>query len=164
MNEVTEIPLEAPEGFKITIEDFTKEKATVDGIDAESLYSGEVSFKIASENDQAVLVAIKEVAEDGSESYTRLICSTDEASGEHSFTITVDQDVTIALAFKGDVNLDGTVDLKDSLKLKKYIAGDAEQISEELQILAGDVNGDGSPDLKDMLAVKKAIAGAPLAW
>ncbi|MBQ5977010.1 MAG: S8 family serine peptidase [Oscillospiraceae bacterium] len=159
VNEVTEIPLEAPEGFKITIEDFTKEKATVDGIDAESLYLGEVSFKIASENDQAVLVAVKEVAEDGSESYTRLICSTDEASGEHSFTITVDQDVTIALAFKGDVNLDGEVKASDATMIKRMVAGTYE-FTKALSELTADVNGDGSVKSSEATMISRSITGS----
>ena len=151
------------EGFRITIEDF-KTNAAVTGIEGDSLYSGEVTFTVSAENDQAVLVAVREVAEDGTESYTVLACTTDAESGEHSFTLNVEKDTTLVMVFKGDVNLDGAVDLKDNLKLKKYIAGDAGQITETIQILAGDVNGDGSPNLKDMLAIKKAIAGAPLAW
>ena len=142
----------------VVIEDFTKGKATVDGIDADSLYLGEVSFKVASENDQAVLVAIKEVAEDGSESYTRLICSTDAASGEHSFTLTVDQDVTIVLAFKGDVNLDGAVKASDATMAKRALAG-TYQITKALAELTADVSGDGVLKSSDATMISRSLAG-----
>ena len=146
VNEVTEISLEAPEGFKITIEDFTKEKATVDGIDAESLYLGEVSFKIASEKDQAVLVAVKKTAAEDS-SYERVACVTGE-DGVHSFTITVTEDTTVAIVFKGDTDLNSVVDGKDGNMVSRY-AVNKFSITNPLILLAVDVDSSGTVDGKD---------------
>ena len=54
----------------------------------------------------------------------------------------------------GDVNGDGSVDMKDVLVLRKYIAG----MSGEIDRVAADVNGDGSIDMKDVLMTRKYIA------
>ncbi|MBQ5977952.1 MAG: dockerin type I repeat-containing protein [Oscillospiraceae bacterium] len=145
------------EGFRISIEDFTKAKATVTGIEAGSLYSGEVSFTVSSADDMAVLFVVKEVGEDGTETYTRLVCSTDETSGEHSFTITVDKDTTIALAFKGDVNLDGAVKSSDATMIKRTIAGTYE-ITKALGRLTADVNSDGEVKSSDATMLSRSIA------
>ncbi len=162
VNDVTEIKF--GDGFKITVEDFTKEKATVTGIEAESLYSGEVSFNVASGNDQAVLVAIKEVANDGTESYTVIPCVTGE-DGTHSFKITVDADVTIALVFRGDVNLDARVNLRDAQTIKNAIADELEEPLTAIARLAGDANNDKRFNLRDAQLVKNVIAGDDeIAW
>lgn len=165
VNDVTEIELKAPvEGFKITIEDFTKAKATVDGIAEDNLYSGEVSFKLTSNNDQAVLVAVKEVAEDGTETYTLVPCVTGE-DGTHSFTITVEADMTIALAFRGDVNLDARVNLRDAQMIKNAIADELEEPLTAIARLAGDANNDNRFNLRDAQLIKNVIAGDDeIAW
>ena len=143
-------------GYIVTVTSYCGENATVN-LNSGGSYQGEISFTVLSVRDQAVLVTVK----NGS-NYTVLPCTPD--GNRHMFTLNVTKDTEIVVAFKGDANLDGTVDLKDNLKLKKYIAGDVGQVSDEVQLLAGDVNGDGSVDLKDLLAIKKAIAGAAFAW
>ena len=165
VNDVTEIELKAAaEGFKITIEDFTNAKATVDGIAEDNLYSGEVSFKLTSNNDQAVLVAIKDVAEDGTETYTLVPCVTGE-DGTHSFTITVEADMTIALAFRGDVNLDARVNLRDAQTIKNAIADELEEPLTAIARLAGDANNDNRFNLRDAQLIKNVIAGDDeIAW
>ena len=145
---------ETADEYTITLTDKTKGAAQT-SLDLNAKYSGEVSFTVSAS--QAVLVAVK-----NGDAYTVLPCTT--VGGEHSFTLNVTGDTEIALAFKGDVNLDGSLDLKDSLWVKKYVAGDAGQIGDQIQLLAGDVNADGSVNLKDLLAIKKAIAGSPFAW
>ena len=130
---------------------------SVTGIEAGSLYSGEVSFTVSSADDMAVLFVVKEVGEDGTETYTRLVCSTDETSGEHSFTITVDKDTTIALAFKGDVNLDGAVKSSDATMIKRTIAGTYE-ITKALGRLTADVNSDGEVKSSDATMLSRSIA------
>lgn len=54
----------------------------------------------------------------------------------------------------GDTNGDGSIDMKDVLLLRKFIAGQDVQIIED----ACDVNADDEIDLKDLLAVRKYIA------
>ena len=58
----------------------------------------------------------------------------------------------------GDVDGDGSVNMKDVLFLRKVIAG-AETLTEE-QAKRADVNGDGEVNMKDVLALRKIIAGA----
>ena len=152
---ITWVPYgETADEYTITLTDKTKGAAQT-SIDFTAKYSGVLTFTVSA--DSAVLVAVK-----NGDEYMVLPCTT--VSGEHSFTLNVTGDTEIALAFKGDVNLDGSLDLKDSLWVKKYVAGDAGQIGDQIQLLAGDVNADGSVNLKDLLAIKKAIAGSPFAW
>ena len=152
---ITDEPLER---FTITVTDYTKGKAQT-SLDLTASYRDLVNFTVTSEGDRAVLVAIRQ--EDGL--LSRVYC-TDDENGEHQFSLIVYSDKELVIAFKGDVNLDGSLDLKDSLRVKKYVAGDAGQIGDQIQLLAGDVNADGSVNLKDLLAIKKAIAGSPFAW
>ena len=64
----------------------------------------------------------------------------------------------IDLHLAGDVNGDGSVDMKDVLKLRKVIAG-SETLTKELEALA-DVDGDGNVNMKDVLLLRKILAGA----
>ena len=151
-----DVPIEKL-GCKIAVVDYTQGKASC-SIDTEQFYHGELSFTVSSEEDQAVLVALK-----NGEDYTVLDCTTD-ADGTHSFTVDVQSNLEIVLVFKGDVTLDGNVNLKDNLTIKKHIAGSAE-LTDPLALLAGDVDGDHEIKLKDTLAVKKNIAGTDyLTW
>ena len=58
---------------------------------------------------------------------------------------------------KGDVNLDGVVDVTDTTLVQKYLASTAELTS--LQIEIADVNGDGTVSVADATAIQKMIAG-----
>ena len=58
----------------------------------------------------------------------------------------------------GDVNSDGEVNKKDSLRLKQYLAG----WSVECDLDAADVNGDGTVNKKDSLRLKQYLAGWPV--
>ncbi len=138
VGEETEIRL--GEGFKITIEDYTKGKAEYLGIDEQSLFSGEVTFTIESENDKAVLVAVRKTAED-EESFVVVPCKDD--NGKHSFTITVEEDTTVALAFKGDADLDGVVKPTDGTMIKRA-ALKTYEFDSVLQVFVSDINGDGT--------------------
>ena len=55
---------------------------------------------------------------------------------------------------KGDANADNSVDMKDVLLVRKYIAKLATDIDE----WAADVNRDGNVDMKDVLIIRKFIA------
>lgn len=56
---------------------------------------------------------------------------------------------------KGDVNGDNSLDMKDVLLVRKYIAG----MGGEIDLAAADLNADGSVDMKDVLMMRKIIAG-----
>ena len=55
----------------------------------------------------------------------------------------------------GDANGDGSVDMKDVLMMRKFIANRTATIDKT----AADVNRDSSMDMKDVLLVRKFIAG-----
>ena len=136
------------EGFMLTIEDFTKLPAEhIVGIEDKGLYSGEVTFTVTSDgNDQAILVAVKTVAEDGSVTYTALPCTTED--GVHNFSITIDKDTAIVLVFRGDTDLDGKVDGKDGNMVSRY-AVKKYDITDPLILLAVDIDRSGVVDGKD---------------
>jgi len=136
VGEETEIRL--GEGFKITIEDYTEGKAVYTDIDEQSLFSGEVTFTI--ESDKAVLVAVRKTAED-EESFVVVPCKDD--NGKHSFTITVEEDTTVALVLKGDADLDGIVKPTDGTMIKRAALKTYEYES-VLQFFVSDINGDGT--------------------
>ena len=56
---------------------------------------------------------------------------------------------------RGDVNADESIDMKDVLLLRKYIAG----MGASIAFLPSDANGDDSLDMKDVLLLRKYIAG-----
>ncbi len=57
----------------------------------------------------------------------------------------------------GDADGNGSLDLKDVLKLRRALAG-AEELTEE-QEAAADVNGDGAVNMKDVLLLRRILAG-----
>ncbi len=61
----------------------------------------------------------------------------------------------LTLDTSSDVNLDGAVNLKDLVLLKKYVAGTAARVNLD----ACDQNADGAVNIKDLVAFKKLIAG-----
>ncbi len=151
------------EGFMLTVEDYTNAKATLDGIEDKGIYSGETPFTVSATNDQAVIVAVKAVAEDGTESYTVLPCTTED--GVHKFTIDFTEDTTIALVFRGDINLDARVNLRDAQMIKNYVAEDLEEPLTAIERLAGDANSDNRLNLRDAQFIKNVVAGdKEIAW
>ena len=55
----------------------------------------------------------------------------------------------------GDANGDNTVNMKDVLTIRKYVAG----IATSIDLVAADTNGDGVVNMKDVLTVRKFVAG-----
>lgn len=128
------------EGYHIIIDDRTKGGATT-SIEAERLYSGEVTFTVDCENACALGI----VNADGS--ITRLACATGE-DGTHGFTVTVtDADVNVIVVIKGDANLDGKVKALDASMTAREAAlrmAEQEGILNAVQAFAADVKGYGS--------------------
>lgn len=56
----------------------------------------------------------------------------------------------------GDVNADGEIDIKDALRLQKYLL---EENPESFADKYADVNNDNEVDLKDLLSIKKYLVG-----
>ena len=137
---------EKPDGYTVTLTDYTKGGATVIGVDNGGFYSGSVPFTVAAAS--AVVVAVK----DG-DGYTLLECKT---SGDtHSFTVNVTGDTEIVLAFKGDANLDGKVTTTDGTMIKRA-AMKTYTFDTPLKTLVSDVNGDGTVRTTEGTMVSRA--------
>ena len=67
----------------------------------------------------------------------------------------VEYTVTVAAAIKGDVNMDGHVDVGDIMAIINVMAGQPGQ----LNVTAADVNMDGHTDVGDIMAVINIMAG-----
>jgi uncharacterized repeat protein (TIGR02543 family) len=135
-------------GYHIYVTDYTRGRATT-SIVAEQLYSGEVTFTVTC--DIACAVAI----DNGSDSYTRLTCTTE--NGEHKFTVTVNADVYIVVVVRGDVNFDGNVKAIDATRIGQAAAGNTTLTA--LQILAADLNYDGIIKAMDATKAKQVAVG-----
>ena len=143
------LPKFGPDGYWITIEDYTNGGAA-HTLDLEELYRGETGFEVSA--DKAVLVAIRR-----GESYELVSCSTDE-DGRHIFQINVEEDTVIVFAYKGDVNLDGEVKAMDGTMTKRLALGTFE-VDSELSRLTADVNGDGKVQALDGTVISRVVLG-----
>ncbi len=141
------------QGFGVSLDRrFIPDTVTVSLVDG-ALYSGETTFTVASEDDRAVLVAVKTADE-----YEVLPCTTD-SEGVHHFTVNVTGETELALIFRGDANGDKKVNMRDSLAIKKHTAGT--ELLSGLFLMAANADGgsDGRVNMRDSLAIKKDTAG-----
>ena len=143
-----EVVIDMFPGYAVSISDYTKTTAT--DLDPSVLYSGEVVFTVSSEEDKPVLVAVK-----NGDSYTVLPCTTDE-NGVHSFTAEISDDTTIALVFRGDVNLNGKLETRDATLVCQVKNG---AYGNELNQLAADVNNNGKVETRDATLLCQARSG-----
>ena len=145
------IPQLVVEGYHIIVTDYTKGKATT-SIDAEQLYSGDVSFTVAAE----LVATIGIVNADGT--ITRLACTT--VDDVHTFTVTVtDADVNLVLVMRGDYNLDSNVQNRDATLMRQYLAGTSTTVPTAVQIFAVDLNEDGKLQNREATMINQAVAG-----
>lgn len=140
---------EPQQGYSVSIEDYTNSGATT------TLYptqyqSGVITFTVKSEKAVAVFT------DNGNDTYTRLYCTLNSKE-EHQFTLNVNRDVKLIIAYKGDVSLDGKVTLADVVLLNRYIAGSID-ISNK-QFMAADVVTEGRINLKDTVSLQRYLLG-----
>ena len=79
--------------------------------------------------------------------------------GQYDYTCLEGGTVTgesISMTLSGDVNEDGSVDLKDVVAMRRALAGGWDLSINET---AADVNKDGSFDLKDVVTLRRYLAG-----
>ena len=138
-------------GYKITVTDF-KSGANC-SIDPDEYYSGTLEFTVSSADDKPVLVAVKHSEND----YEILKCTTG-ADGVHSFTIQVEGEMEIVMAFKGDVSLDGTIRASDATMIKRSLVG-TYNFKGKLAELVADVSGDGNIKASDATMVARSVLG-----
>ncbi len=145
-----EVVLERLTGYSISLLDYTKGAAATN-LDLEDCYLGEVDFTVTSANDLAVTVILQT-----GEELAVLPCTT--VNGVHRFTIpNVQSEVTVILVLKGDVTLDGAVNMRDTLPIKKHTAGTA--ILTGIPLLAAQTDGNSSVNMRDTLPIKRQTAG-----
>ena len=121
-------------------------------LDYVDLNAGSLGFTVENDDGNKALLVAARLGDE----YMVRDCTMD--GSYHTFTLALRGGVNhLAIALKGDVDLNGKVALKDNLMLKKHIAGTATLSG--LPFLVGDVDGSGTIKLKDTLTVKKVIAG-----
>ena len=148
--------------YKLTILDYTKgiDKNTglpVGGIaeiklngeafSTESGYAGNTTLTV--DFTQSCAVAV--MNEDGS--YTRL-ASADVSTGV--YTVTVEDAMTLVIVIKGDANIDGVINGKDTSRVSQAAAHT--MTLSALETLAADVNADGVLNGKDTSFVSQTAA------
>ena len=106
--------------------------------------------------DQHYYVTATFVAADGN-TVTLQVTDWDDESVLSEYFLDVDPitPVVVPEILYGDVNKDGEVNKKDSLRLKQYLAG----FEVECDEAAADVNNDGTVNKKDSLRLKQYLAG-----
>ncbi len=136
-------------GYHIIVNDYTNSNAST-SIEAETLYSGEVTFTVSCGS--PCLVAIDK----GNDVYEMLACTTN--GDTHSFTVTVtNADVTVIVAIKGDADLNGERQSKDATFAAQAIAG--KRTFTTLQQLVCDSDGNGVFNSKDATFAAQVVAG-----
>lgn len=61
----------------------------------------------------------------------------------------------------GDVNMDGAVDLRDVVALRRHLAGWEGYAADDVCLPAADVNRDGAVDLRDAMLLRRYLASWP---
>ena len=72
---------------------------------------------------------------------------------ETSYNVTVKSKVV-----PGDINDDGKVDIRDAIRLAKYLAKE----NVEINLSNANVNGDDKVDVRDLIRLKKYLAKMPV--
>ena len=147
------LPVLPIEGWHIIVADYTN-GAAVTNLDADALYSGEVTFTVAS--DKVLKVGL--VAADGT--ITALPCTT--ADGTHSFTVTVtDADVNLVIVVNGDINLNGSLQNLDATFIRQLMVGNRtlDEATAGVQTFAGDIDGSASLALRDATMISQIMVG-----
>ena len=153
--------------YRLIFEDYTNGGVSISGVETTALeghpnckigttyVNGEVTFTLNA--DMAVVAAVHtdgstEKLMDQNGSYNRLFCTAD-----HSFTVDVSGgDVYIVLAYKGDVNLDGSVGLMDANLADRIFVKTYASVT-KLQELVSDVNADQSVGLMDSNMIDRSF-------
>ncbi len=147
------------EGVHIHVEDYTKGSADTENkavkhdgivIADDMTFAGETEIVVASQD--ACVVALENA--DGS--FTRLKGMVQD-DGCHFVIDAGDEEISLVVAKKGDVDLDGSIVLKDKTMIRKMAANKYD--ASAIQNLAGDIDSDGSVTVKDKTMVRKMIAG-----
>ena len=73
-------------------------------------------------------------------------------------TVAASGGVNVINRFPGDINDDGKVDIRDAIRLAKYLAKE----NVEINLSNANVNGDDKVDVRDLIRLKKYLAKMPV--
>ena len=73
-------------------------------------------------------------------------------------TVAASGSVNVINRFPGDINDDGKVDIRDAIRLAKYLAKE----NVEINLSNANVNGDDKVDVRDLIRLKKYLAKMPV--
>ena len=133
-------------GYAVTLSDLTKGIASISDLDNGGIYSGETTFIVSCTKACAVLYTT-----DGGQTYSRLK-GTKTADNKYSFTVDVTKTMTIVVALKSDVNMDGRINALDVAMTK---AGQLNKITlTPMQRQIVDVNADNRLNALDVAMTK----------
>ena len=153
---IVQLEVTGIDGHTVKVDDRTAGAATVSGIVNGNKYSGKVGFTVSCDDACAVLCTT-----DGGKTYTRLTATA--GNNGYSFSIDVTQEMTIVVALKGDVNLDGVLKNQDVTMAKAANLG--KRTLSTLQEMVADVTGDGIFKNQDITKFKAALLGkTTLGW
>ncbi|MBE6994371.1 MAG: hypothetical protein E7423_07020 [Ruminococcaceae bacterium] len=101
---------------------------------------------------------IAETNEDDETVYERIEAQETEDEGVYLFEATVEEGAEIIVAVRGDINLDGTTDLKDAMIVMQSYS--QAYIPTELEVLIADFDDDVELSLKDAMIVMQIYSEA----
>ena len=122
---------------------------------ADGWTEGENAFTVTCAN--ACAAAVKHA--DGT--YTRLTAAATQAADTYTFTADITEGDSLVVIKKGDVNGDGSIDLKDARLVTMSTLGSS---LDSQQSLAADLDGDGSIKTNEARKIILAYLGTALGW
>ena len=138
--------------YKVTITDYTKNKVIYTNLQSGNYYLGEVKFTVKAS--QALALGI----DNGEGTYTRMYC-TPLNDGTYQYTLNVvDSDITLAVGFKGDFDLNGKVNSLDSTKVSRYKVGNFE-IDNSASLFIGDIDANKKINSLDSTKISRYKVG-----
>ncbi len=126
-------------------------------VDANALYVGENTFTVTCayrNNGKNIDTGCVIAVDNGDGTYTKLAVTT--INGVHSFTVNVtNADVRLVIVLKGDVCMDGEIDVGDLSFIKQYMT--RKRTLSALQLLAADACTDDDIDVADLSFIKQLM-------
>ena len=151
--------LKEEETINVTIENKTINQATVEV--GEETKTSDFSISTSNKNinvtcDSACVVFIINGEE---ENYSRLSAIETNNENTYEFAFESDNDIEIIVALKGDINLDGNVNIADTMIINRSrLSKTASAYKEltEVQKVIADINGDGTVNIADTMLINRS--------
>ena len=166
---IDDIPmLEVPAGVTVNFVNYTVDgkipatisvcgaavNTTTQGVGVPATLGGERTFTVVSS--QSIVVAY---TTDGT-NYTSITGS--EVANTYVLPVDVTGNIQIAVVFLGDIDLTGTINVRDMLTVRKLMLNDEETVAKMtgLKYLSGDTDNSKTFNVRDLLNMRKMIIGS----